>query len=86
MPFPKNLVTYEMALERAFRMLLGSQIDSHQMPGPEEVGDAFFRKIEAGEFARQWLAEEKFRFPDPAIDPEKEQDTNNQHSQEEELF
>lgn len=86
MPFPKNLVSYEMALERAFRMLLGSQIDSHQMPAPEEVGDAYFKKIEAGEFARQWLADEKFRFPDPATDPEEELDAINHHSQEEELF
>lgn len=87
MPFPKNLVAYEIALERAFRMLLGSQVDSHDVPGPEEVGDAFFRKIEPGEFARTWLAEEKFRLPDPDIaSGESNTSSQTQNTQEEELF
>lgn len=87
MPFPKNLVAYEIALERAFRMLLGSKVDLHTLPGHEEVGDAFFRKLEPGDFARQWLADEKFRLPDPDTATNDETDTQtNQQTQEEELF
>jgi hypothetical protein len=86
MPFPKNLVAYEMSLERAFRMLLGSQVDSHAMPTHEDIGDAFFKKIDPGEFARQWLAEEKYRFPEPGPDPGDDQSTTQQSTQEEELF
>jgi hypothetical protein len=85
MSYPKNLVAYEIALERAFRMLLGGQMDSHAMPDHEAVGDAFFRKVEAGQFARQWLADEKYRFSDTT--PEPESDENHFGSdQEEELF
>ncbi|MGF1678534.1 MAG: hypothetical protein ACFCUX_04995 [Candidatus Methylacidiphilales bacterium] len=69
MSFPKNLVAYEIALERAFRMMLGSQMDTHVLPDQNSVGDAFFRQLEPGDFARQWLQEEKYRFHEsPALD------------------
>lgn len=84
MSFPQNLVAYEIALERAFRMLLGSQLDSHDMPDQEEVGDAFYRKVDPSEFARLWVSEEKYRLKET---PPAEDDTNNPFNpQEDELF
>lgn len=85
MSFPKNLIGYEIALERAFRMLLGSDLDAHTMPDEEAVGEAFFKQQEPGEFARQWLAEEKYRLPDEAASPDTEEDLSG-GAQEEELF
>ena len=86
MSFPKNLVGYEIALERAFRMLLGSELDAHSMPDEEAVGEAFFKQIEPGEFARQWMADEKYRFSDDSASPDTEENQFDGGQQEEELF
>ncbi len=86
MSFPKNLVGYEIALERAFRMLLGGELDAHSMPDAEAVGEAFFRQTEPGEFARQWLADEKYRFSDEAPAAETAENHFDGTTQTEELF
>ncbi|MEM1158770.1 MAG: hypothetical protein AAF649_10080 [Verrucomicrobiota bacterium] len=86
MSFPKNLVGYEIALERAFRMLLGSELDAHTMPDEESVGEAFFRQIEPGDFARQWLADEKYHLSDEMPSPDTEENQFDRGQQEEELF
>lgn len=86
MSFPKNLVGYEIALERAFRMLLGSELDAHSMPDAEAVGEAFFKQQEPGDFARQWLADAKYRLPEETSAPEPDEDQLNGGQQEEELF
>ena len=86
MSFPKNLVGYEIALERAFRMLLGSELDAHSMPDEEAVGEAFFKQTEPGDFAQQWLAEEKYRFSGPSASPDTEENHFDADSSEQELF
>ncbi|MEM6883596.1 MAG: hypothetical protein AAF571_01095 [Verrucomicrobiota bacterium] len=86
MSFPKNLVSYEIALERAFRMLLGSELDAHSMPDAEAVGEAFFKQLEPGDFAQQWLADEKYRFSDESPSPDTEENQFDSGVQEEELF
>jgi len=86
MPFPKNLVGYEIALERAFRMLLGNELDAHSMPHGEAMGEAFFKQIEPGDFAQQWLAEEKYRLSDENPPPNTKENQFDGGQQEEELF
>jgi len=87
MEFPKNLVGYEIAIERAFRMLLGSRMDTHHLPDHDAVADAFFEKREPAEFARQWLAEEKYRLsPDDAVAEGEGEQNDPFNPQEEELF
>jgi len=66
--FPKTLVSYEIAADRALRILRGSEHSQCPDISPERLADAFFEKIPPGQCATDWAHEHQFASADDRSD------------------